>query len=234
MSWVRQSLLGEEWEGRWHKAEHTGHDGLKQSVQEIQSNYLLIDVCSDVPCNPQCHSPVSWEVRERLDRVTESMERCPCKYLCLQSSCCSPCAYLACKALAVFLHELLVLFFCLKSSHPAHKAWAYRPKYQAVWGMELLDQGFERCLLREEDWVLNCCPSMAAFLELWISLLQSTRLHGIPDSSVTKSKWPWFELPPSLPLVARKPLFQPTEQQFNPTPSPSTTASVSGNSRVSY
>lgn len=191
-------------------------------------------MCSDVSCNPQCHSPVSWEVRERLDGVTESMERCPCKYLCLQSSCCSPCAHLACKALAIFLHELLVLFFCLKSSHSAHKAWVYRPKYQAVWGMELLDQGFERCLLREEDWVLNCCPSMAAFLELWISLLQSTRLHGIPDSSVTKSKWPWFELPPSLPLVARKPLFQPTEQQFNPTTSPSTTASVSGNSRVSY
>lgn len=178
---------------------------------------------------PQCHSLVNWEVTERVGRVTESMERCPCKNLYKQSSC----AYLTCKALAVFLHEHLGLFFCLKSSHPVHKAWAYRPKYWAVWGMEFLDWGFELCLFREEDWVLNCCPSMGALLELWISMLQSTRLHGIPDSSVTKSKWPWFELPPSLPLVAQKPLFQPTEQRFSPTPSPSTTTSVSGNSCVS-
>lgn len=72
--------------------------------------------------------------------------------------------------------------------------------------------------------VFNCRPSAVHLLELWISMLQSTSLLGISDSCLPKGKWPWLELP----LVAQKPLLQPTEQQFNPTHSSWNTSSVSG------
>lgn len=91
------------------------------------------------------------------------------------------------------------------------------------------NENLNQISFREKDVVLNCCPPAEALVELWISMLWSTSLHGISDSSVIKGKWPRFELPPSLPLIARKPFFKPTEQQFSSTPSPSNTTSDSDN-----
>lgn len=44
VSWAKQHLLGEKWEGRWHtERSHQGNDGLEQSVQKHSkqsSSYL--------------------------------------------------------------------------------------------------------------------------------------------------------------------------------------------------